>query len=110
VPRWIVSVVTVLVLALQSVGTYALAGIKTDVHCCCPDAKHCKCHDHVDHSSNDSIKRCGGAVHHDAPVVSTTTLPEPPVAVTDVAVARIAATTPVSFPLDRVIVPEKPPF
>jgi hypothetical protein len=110
VPRWIVSAVTVLVLALQSIGTYAAAGVKTDVHCCCPDAAHCKCHDHVDRGAQDSIKRCGGAVRHDAPIVTATVMPEPPLAVTEVASARIATWTAPANPPDRSIVPEKPPF
>lgn len=112
-PRWLAAIVTVLVLAVQSIGAYARAGVKQDVACCCPDPSTCKCHDHdrdQPPQPGEQMKTCHGGVHGDAPIVVEIVMPEPPAMAVPVARAIAAVWRVVALPADRTRVPEKPPF
>ena len=50
-------------LAVGSVGTYARAGVKSDVSCCCPNPETCKCpHGHPGDAPVHQMKHCDGAI------------------------------------------------
>ncbi|MEO8699654.1 MAG: hypothetical protein ABI867_06400 [Kofleriaceae bacterium] len=106
--RWIVPVVTLLVLAVQSAAAYANAGVTTEVHCCCPTAAECRCH--PDQHRRDSIERCAGSVRIDAPIVAAIVLPEAPVTSAPQIQAPPVEHVVIAIPTVHVIEPEKPPF
>jgi hypothetical protein len=108
--RWLVPIVTILALAVQSIGTYANAGVKVEVTCCCPDITKCKCHDHDDNQPVDKMKRCAGAIHVDVPIVAAVVLPEPAVETAPIVRAAPMVWSAIEIPPDRSLVPEKPPF
>ncbi len=108
-PRWLLPLLAMLALVVQSAGTFAAAGTKTVVHCCCPSVKVCKCHEH-DGGADTSMKRCGGGEHEVLPELAVSTVVESPVAIEIDAPAitiehRIENLEPVPA-----AEPDKPPF
>lgn len=75
--RWLVPLLTILVLVVQSASTWAAAGTKTTVHCCCPSVDVCKCHDH-EGGGETSMRRCGGGEHEVFPELAVSTVVDPP--------------------------------
>lgn len=108
--RYLVPLVTLVVLLGRSVSAFAAAGPQVDVTCCCPDPSACKCHHGEGGGGESSIKRCDGGEHFVSPelelaslpiVFETTVVPERPRAVIYLLAALSDA---------HAIVPEKPPF
>lgn len=108
-PRLLLPLLAVLALMVQSVSTWAAAGARTDVHCCCPSKDVCKCHDH-EPGPDTNMKRCGGGEHE--------VLPELAVSITVEAMAVIEIVTAAIEIEHRVQklstiparAPDKPPF
>lgn len=108
--RYLVPIVTLVVLLGRSVATFAAAGPVADVHCCCPDPSTCKCDHGKPGGDNSTMKRCHGGEHFVTPSLEATELPPTPI--TEIAPQAMRATVHVLVALsdDRTIVPEKPPF
>ena len=107
--RWFVPVITVLVLLAQSASTFAMAGVKRDIVCCCPDPDVCKCHGHDDPTPTPEMKRCGGAVHEVAPAQIAATLSAPPTMIAaTTAIEVVVVELPISD--EPTSAPETPPF
>jgi hypothetical protein len=106
--RWLVAILTIVVLAGRGVTAFAAAGIQIDVKCCCPDPQTCKCHH--DGGESETIKKCSGAFHEMLPQLAETTLPTQPASAVERCVQRIAtiAIAPLSDIPPRE--PETPPF
>jgi hypothetical protein len=106
--RWLVPLVTIVVLLGRGVTTFAAAGITLDVKCCCPDPKTCKCHH--DGGERSTMKKCSGAFHQIAPEHAATTLPEAPAPTLVPRATQLAMVTlpqPIDAPARE---PETPPF
>jgi hypothetical protein len=110
VPRWLLSLLTVLTLLGSSVSAWAAAGFSGDPQCCCPDKAKCHCHDHDGQPDTTAkLKRCGGEASF-APVdVVPAVVPEITVAF-DVVVTQIEIEQTVRIPDDWSSEPEKPPI
>lgn len=109
-PRWLIPLLTVLALLVQSASTFAAAGTTTTTHCCCPSVEVCKCHEHEDHDSEASMKRCGGGEHEVLPELAVTILVDPPVAIErSVAAVDLVHVIP-AFETIPGTAPDKPPF
>ncbi len=109
-PRWLLSLLTVLTLLGSSVSAWAAAGYSGDPQCCCPDKATCHCHDHDDEPDTTAkLKRCGG----DATFADVNIAPAvvPDVAVTfEVVVTKTEIVQTVQIPDDWFAEPEKPPI
>ncbi len=107
--RWLIPVVTALVLVGQSVAAWAAAGVIGDAECCCPSPDRCKCRDHEGHDQPE-LRRCNGDAERVAPAPLVAVPPAAPAATREVAIAHLAPPAPPAPPEDRSEPPEKPPF
>jgi len=107
--RYLVPLVTLVVLLGRSVTTFAAAGPKVDVTCCCPNPDTCKCH-HGGHGGDTSMKRCDGGEHVVTPELETMLIPAAPVATVTLQRPRAVVYVLAALSEGRTIVPEKPPF
>lgn len=106
--RWLVPLVTIVVLVGRGLTAFASAGTQVDVKCCCPDPLTCKCHH--DGGDRETMKKCSGAVHEMVPQLADTTLPAQPAHGVETRVQRIStiASAPLVDTPPRE--PETPPF
>jgi hypothetical protein len=107
--RWLSPVVIVLALLAQT-ATYATAGVKNVVMCCCPSIDQCNCHEHDEPIEQSTMGRCGGAVEQLAPIniaFVPPTAPAPRLVAEQVALVEYALPIPSQADPRK---PEKPPF
>lgn len=106
--RWLIPVVTALVLVGQSVAAWAAAGVIGDAECCCPSPDRCKCHGD-EPAGSPELRRCNGEAERVAPAPIVAVPPAAPVIEREIAVVHLAPTPPPPPPEDRSEPPVKPP-
>lgn len=109
-PRWLLSLLTVLTLLGSSVSAWAAAGYSGDPMCCCPDKATCHCHDH-DGDLDDTVKlkRCGGEATFADVDMAVAVVPAVEVSF-DVTVTQLEIVQTVRIPDNWSSEPEKPPI
>ena len=110
-PRWLLSLLTVVTLLGSSVTAWAAAGFSGDPTCCCPDKAKCHCPDHHGdkHDSTPKLKRCGGEATFADVDIAPAVVPEPTMTV-DVLEAVIEIVQTVQVPDEWFAEPVKPPI
>lgn len=109
-PRWLLSLLTVLTLLGSSVSAWAAAGYMGDPQCCCPDKATCHCHDHDgEPDTTAKLKRCGGEATFADVNIAPAVLPVAPITI-EVIVTKTEIVQTVRIPDDWFAEPEKPPI
>ena len=98
-----------MVLGGSTLTTWA-AAIDSGEICCCPVKAKCTCHDHDQDTTTPMIKKCGEGGTTLAPIVAPAIASTVLFATMDERPLNGDAVASVSFPDDRWIEPETPPF